>query len=73
MHFIFTGAHALCSALYGRGGLGNYYILELVIILIAWRVLQRINPAASPVATAVISWIIANTGLWLISVIVISL
>ena len=73
MHFIFTGAHALCSALNGRGGLGIYYILELLLILIAWKILRRTNPEAHPIEVLLIGWIIANTMLWLISVLAFSL
>jgi len=73
MHFIFTGAHALCSALNGSGGLGIYYILELVLILIAWKILRRTNPKAYPIEVLLLGWIIANTMLWLISVLTFSL
>ena len=73
MHFIFTGAHALCSALNGSGGLGIYYILELLLILIAWKILRRTNPEAYPIEVLLIGWIIANTMLWLISVLTFSL
>ena len=73
MHFIFTGAHALCSALNGRGGLAIYYVLELIIVLLIWMRLKRINAAAPQVATVFISWIVANTALWLASAIALSL
>ena len=73
MHFIFTGAHALCSALHGSGGLGIYYVLELLLVLIAWKLLKRISPQAFPVALVFISWIIANTVLWLVSALAFSL
>ena len=73
MHFIFTGAHALCSALNGRGGLGAYYILELLLILIAWKILRRTNQRAYPIEVLLIGWIIVNTVLWLVSALAFSL
>jgi len=72
MNFLFTGAHALCSALNGKGGLTFYYVLELLLIIMTWRTIGRLSRFELPLTAAFMGWVIITTGLWMTSIVILT-